>query len=166
MLPQWLTKPEVIFSTVLSVILFVGALYAEEIRRSFRWPRKAAVKSLLQFSENELETIQMIHGSAYYLLLWLARFALDIWNILFWTLICGYAADILTFWITKHFIPSQFVITLLSPVIGMILAKGRREYGTIRALYDYDKRVAQLTENIELCRRELGLPPSTTVRSS
>ena len=159
MLPQWLTKPEVIFPMGLTVILFIGSLYAGEIRRSFHWPRKATVKSILRFSENELEVIEMIHGDAYHLVLWLARSVFDIFNILFWVLLFGYAANMTTFIITRHFIPSSFVLTLLSPVTGVIFAKLRRDYGTIKALYDYDNTVARLTKNIELCKRELGLPP-------
>ena len=158
MLPPWLTKPEVIFSTVLTVLFFIGSLYAGEIRRSFHWPRKAMIKSLLKFSETELKWIELLHENAYYLLLWLARSVFDMFNLLFWIMASALVVNVIGYLVLKHFLWTSWVTVVFGPMMGAVIGRARRDYGIIKSLYNYDKTVATLKNNIEVCKAELGLP--------
>jgi hypothetical protein len=160
MLPQWLTKPEVIFSAGLGLVFFIASLYSAEIRRSFKLPRKKMVQSLLKFSENELQTIEFMHENAYYLLLWLARSVFDILNTLFWIMLAAIGVNMMAYFTVGHLLWTSWIVAFFGPMIGAILGQGRRNYGTIKALYDYANTVARLKRTIELCKAELQVSAS------
>jgi hypothetical protein len=159
MLPPWLTKPEVIFGTVLTLICFIGSLYSTEIRRGLRWPgqkmTRKMIESHLELSEGQLQTLQRIHGDAYQLVLWLAWIMISLLRSQIMAVLFGLVVSSLLYLVTKdRWYLSPFAF--LGIAIGNLANYGTRSYQIIKALYDYENSVARLKDTIDQCKAELA----------
>jgi hypothetical protein len=155
----WYQKPEfaVILAVVSLPISVVASLYAQEIRRSFRWPRKRMVRSLLTFSEAELLWVEHLHDSAYNLLLWFGWCIYDMAKWVLLIMLLGLVTTITISLVAGHIVWTAWLF-MIGPAIGTVIGRGTRQYGRIVSLYNYDNTIARLKVTIEQCRIELEKP--------
>jgi len=157
MLPDWFKKPEVVYTTVLFLIGIAVSLYPSIFRKGLGLPGKAMRRSLLSLSENELRLLEWLNGNAYALVLWLAWSLVDLLNYLFLLLLLSGFIDIAGYFITGKLLWTSWVTGFISPSLGAIIGRSRRNYLIIKGLYNFDKRTTELKETIQRCRQELGI---------
>jgi hypothetical protein len=155
MLPEWVKRPDVISSTVMSVIGVIASLYSHEIRRSFGWPGKRLVQSQLAVSKNDLRHLQQMHDSAYELLLWLASCVCELILTAFWSWIVFAGGNVIYILLIGHSFWQSHTEPLYA-VFGILTGSLFRIRGTIKALLNYDTAVAGMKATIEACQAQLA----------
>jgi hypothetical protein len=163
---MWITKPEVIYSTVLFLIALLATLYPAKIKALFgltvyKLKRNKLKQLKLEDLQNQLLLLERLKGNTYGLLAW-TMFSLVgiIRNVLWIFIFCGSASGIVILIWGKPLWP--IVATVVTMPIAFGLGSLQVLYATLKGLHDYDNTTAKLKESIARLRRELGLEPVET----
>lgn len=162
MLPEWFRKPEVIYTTILFALGVLVSLYPSKVRYGLGFPGRKAKEKILKSLENDLRALELIHGNAYYLLLWLAWGVFDVMRYMIIIFVVSSSVNFTAYLMTGKLLWTSAVTGFVAPSMGGVIGRTLKNYDMVMGLYDYDNRTTKLRRMISDCRGWLGIqnPPS------
>lgn len=151
MIPDWLKKPEIIYTTVLFLISVGIGLYQSEVRGLMKIPGKKIQSRALRRLEGELHVITSLHENSYRLLLWVLWHIVDTAKRIVVLALAANVINTIIGLISGHPLWNNTGwVMILSPALGVLIGHWTITHRIVNGLLRFDLRKAELERDIVL----------------